>query len=338
MSRRVPSRIPGLFLLVALAVLARHIGARVPGVTPLVLAVAAGAVVANAVGTPDWAEPGVATHGLLLETAIVLLGARLALDELVRTGPLLFVLVVGTVAFGVVCVEGLCRVGFGVDGKTASLLAAGSSICGVSGVVATARSIDADESQVAYAAGTVLLFDAVTLVAFPLAGRALALPGKTFGVWAGLSMFSTGPVTAAGFAYSELAGRWATLTKVARNSLIGVVAVAYSLAYASRDGPDGTDGPDGGDVRLRALWSGFPKFLLGFLAVAAVANSGLLSAASLASIEAVSDWLFVVAFVGLGFDIRVDAMRDAGLRPVAVVCCYLALVSLLTLAVAVWVV
>jgi len=53
-------------------------------------------------------------------------------------------------------------------------------------------------SAITFAAATVLLFDAVTLVAFPIAGEWLGLTGRQFGVWAGVSMFSTGPVAAAG--------------------------------------------------------------------------------------------------------------------------------------------
>ena len=59
---------------------------------------------------------------------------------------------------------------FGLRERLGSLLAAGTGICGVSAVVAVAKSIDADEESITYAAGTVLLFDAVTLVVYPAIG------------------------------------------------------------------------------------------------------------------------------------------------------------------------
>jgi uncharacterized membrane protein YadS len=250
------------------------------------------------------------------------LGVGLSLSAVVRSGPFVLALLCATVASGLAFVTLLARAS-GVGGRTGPLLAAGASICGVSAVAAAAGALDADESEVAYAAATVLLFDAVTLAAFPVVGGWLGLGQQAFGLWAGLSMFSTGPVTAAGMAYGATAGRWATLTKLTRNAFIGVVAAVYSVAYA--DGRETAARTNGG--RLRGLWDAVPKFLVGFLAVAAVANAGLLSPASKASVARIGDWLFLVAFAGLGFELRLSRMRAAGLAPVAVVGTYLAVVS-----------
>lgn len=315
MSRRL---LPGLALLAAIAVGSRLVADAVPGLNALVLAIVVGALLGNAISLPKAVEPGVGVSGLFLETGIVLLGASLSLGAVATAGPRVVLLVVGAVAFGLLAVTLAARA-VGIPDPVAALLAAGASVCGVSAVVTAAGVLDVEESDIAYAAATVLLFDAVTLVAFPVVGELLALPARQFGVWAGLTMFSTGPVTAAGFAYAPGAGEWATLTKLVRNTLIGGVAVAYSVAYA-RGGP-----------RLGQLWTEFPKFLLGFLLVAAVANSGLLTEPSLARLDAITDWLFLLAFAGLGFDIRLDRMRETGLAPVGVVCGYLLVVGVLAL-------
>ena len=319
--------VPGLALLVVGALLSRLVAGAVDGLQPLVVAVALGALVGNTVGTPDAAEPGVGVDKLFLETGIVLLGAAVVVEEFLAAGPTVLGLVVVAVGGGLLLAELIGRVLFRLDGTTPSLLAAGASICGVSAVVAIGRVLDARGSAITFAAATVLLFDAVTLVAFPLAGEWLGLTGRQFGVWAGVSMFSTGPVAAAGFAYSPEAGQWATVTKLARNSLLGGVAVAYSLAYTARSATE---------PGVRRLWAEFPKFLLGFLAVAAIANSGLLSAAALESIGRVSDALFTLAFVGLGLSIRVREMRDVGAAAVGAVLVHLLVVSALALAAVRW--
>jgi uncharacterized integral membrane protein (TIGR00698 family) len=319
--------LPGLALLAAGALVSRLVAGAVDGLQPLVVAVAVGALVGNTVGTPDAAEPGVGVDKLFLETGIVLLGAAVVVEEFLAAGPTVLGLVVVAVGGGLLLAELIARGLFRLGGTTPSLLAAGASICGVSAVVAIGRVLDARGSAITFAAATVLLFDAVTLVAFPLAGEWLGLTGRQFGVWAGVSMFSTGPVAAAGFAHSPEAGQWATVTKLARNSLLGGVAVAYSLAYAARSATD---------PGVRRLWAEFPKFLLGFLAVAAVANSGLLSAAALESIGRVSDALFTLAFVGLGLSIRVREMRDVGAAAVGAVLVHLLTVSALALAAVRW--
>lgn len=311
---------PGLALLGALGVGARMVGAATP-LDPLVVAVAGGVLFAATVGVPAVAEAGTDRYPLLLETGIVLLGAQMTLGRLVSTGPVVIALAVGVIVVGIAVVESLGRVA-GVGGDTRSLLAAGASVCGVSAVMAVAGSIDGDEDAVAYAAGTVLLFDAITLVAFPIVAAGTALPDRAIGVWAGLSLFSTGPAAAAGFAVSATAGQWATVAKLVRNAFIGVVAVGYAVTRATA----------GERTDLRAVWTRFPKFLLGFVLVALLANAGILDAGARAVLDGVVGWLFTLAFVGLGIELDPRKLRATGVRPMAVVLVQFLLVSGLVLA------
>jgi uncharacterized membrane protein YadS len=312
--------LPGLAVLATLAVVARTVGTMTP-INPLVVAIASGALVATVLSVPAWAEPGLDVHKLLLETGIVLLGAQLALGQLATTGPVVVGLATVVVVTGVLFVELVGRRA-AIEPKTRALLAAGASVCGVSAVLAVAGSIDTDEADISYVAGIVLLFDAVTLVVFPLIGTALGVPDRSFGVWAGLSLFSTGPAAAVGFAVSETAGQWATVTKLVRNSFIGVIAVAYAVYYAS----------DGERADVTTIWSRFPKFLVGFLVLAVAVNVGVVGAATQLTLGRAGDWLFTLAFVGLGAELNPRRLRATGLRPVAVVVAHLLVVSLATLA------
>ncbi|MFB6282207.1 MAG: YeiH family protein [Haloferacaceae archaeon] len=321
MRARPGELLAGLLVLGAVAGFARLLGGAIPLVSPLVIAVGTGAVIGNAVGRPSRAAAGIGTHKLLLETAIVLLGVSFSLDAVLRAGPRLAALVVGVVAVGLLVVEAIARFA-GLNARMGSLLAAGASVCGVSAIAASSSACGAEDAEVAHAAATVLLFDAVTLVAFPALGRAFGIDPRTFGIWAGLAMFSTGPVAAAGFAHSAVAGRWATVTKLTRNALIGVVAGVLSVRYAAtRDGER--------DWSLGRIWTDFPKFLVGFLILAALSATGAIPSPAETTLAAVSDGLFLLAFAGLGFDIRYERMRDAGLRPVAVVGAALAFVGAL---------
>lgn len=317
---------PGLAFLGIAAGLSVWAANRIPYVNRLILAIVVGAIVVNTVGLPNWVTPGVETHGLFLKTGIVLLGTQIAFGQVLERGPIILLLVTATVGVGVLFVEVLSRSVFPVGEKTGSLLAAGSSICGVSAVVAVAGGIDADETDTAFVAATILLFDGLTLLVYPFIGTVLALPDEAFGVWAGLSMFSTGPVTAAGFAYSEVAGQWATLTKLIRNSLIGVIVVGYSLYYAA-----GAVDPEVTEAPSRKVWIRFPKFLIGFLALMVVGNIGVLSPSELNTLGRLPNWLFLIAFVGLGTEIKASALRKTGPRPILIVIGYLLVIGALTL-------
>ena len=308
--------LPGFAVLGVLGFVARTVGRAAP-VSPFVAAIAAGVVVTTVVDLPEWARPGVGRYKLLLEIGIVLLGAGLTVTQLVDTGPVVVGLAAGVVVIGVVIGESIGRVA-GIESTTRSLLSAGASVCGVSAVLAVAGSISADEADITYAAGTVLLFDAATLLVFPAVGVALGLPDPVYGVWAGLSLFSTGPAAAVGFAVSDVAGQWATVTKLVRNTFIGVLAVGYAVTHAAA----GDDRPQATEV-----WYRLPKFLVGFLAVVLIANAGLLDAGARTSLSTVSDWLFTLAFVGLGMDLNPRRLRTTGITPIATVLAQFLLVT-----------
>lgn len=316
--------LPGLLVLAVLALAARLAGVGLPYVSPLILAVALGLVVGTAISLPARFVPGTETHKLWLEAGIVLMGARISLEALLDAG----VALVGVVAFGVVLtialVELLSRNVFGITGKLGSLLAAGAGICGVSAVVGVAGSIRASERHVAYAAATVLLFDVLTLFLYPAIGVWIGLEDRVFGIWAGITMFSTGPVTAAGFAVSETAGEWATVTKLTRNLFLGVLVGVYSLVYL--DPSDDTRG-----FSPRMLWDSVPKFVIGFFALMLVTSSGLFPAEATAALTDAYRWLFLLAFAGLGLSIDVSELRNTGVRPIAVVLTALVVVSVVVL-------
>lgn len=319
--RAVRRYLPGFALLFSFSIVARVVGGSVAVVSPLILAIALGAILANTVGIPDSARDGVETNKLFLETGIVLLGVQLTFGDLVHTGPVVLLLAGGVVVLGAAYFELVAYAFFDVERRARSLLAAGTSVCGVSAVVAVAGAIDADEVNVTYAVATVLLFDAVTLVAFPPLAGVVGFTDRAFGVWTGLTLFSTGPTAAVGFAVSETAGQWATITKLVRNSFIGVLAVAYAVHYAASRAER---------VSTRRMWTRFPKFLFGFLLVVLVANAGLLSPDTEALVVTTRDWLFTVAFVGLGLDIDLARLRSVGLRPIALVSLHLVTVAAVT--------
>lgn len=323
--------LPGLVLLLVIGGVARLLSLAFPQVNHLIIAIGLGILLGNAAGLPNQFEQGVGSHKLLLEVGIVLMGARIALGDVLANGVVLLGLVFGIVTFGILFVEILSRRVFDVEPKLSSLIATGSSICGVSAIVAVAGGIKADEEQIAYAVATILLFDAVTIFLYPWVGNLLALPDQIYGMWAGLSMFSTGPVTAAGFAYSDVAGQWAVLTKVTRNALIGGIAVVYSLYYAQRKTGEGTAVANSHLNLLWDLWKNFPKFIVGFVLIMILASIGVLGSQDIASLKNGYQWLFLFAFAGLGLQIRLDDMRGTGFKPVAIVTLALLTISTLSL-------
>src|SRR5262249_29558019 len=96
--------------------------------------------------------------------------------------------------------------GFKLRPKLISLLAIGSSVCGVSAIIAAKGAIEADDEDASYAMAAILALGAVSLFVFPLIGRTLGLSDHAYGLWVGLAVDNTAESIAAGGRLSD-AGR-----------------------------------------------------------------------------------------------------------------------------------
>ena len=107
-----------------------------------------------------------------------------------------------------------------INWKLSNLISAGTGICGGSAIAAISPAIDADDSDIAYAMSATFLFDMAMIVLFPIMGRAMGLSDMAYGLWSGTAVNDTSSVVAAGYAYSEAAGDFATMDKLTRTLAI----------------------------------------------------------------------------------------------------------------------
>ena len=303
----------GTAVLVALGVGAWALGARVGGLNELLVAVALGAVFVNVVPDAQRVIPPAWLHNRLLQGGIVLMGATISVEVLTTAGTRFIGVVLVSMALTLLVAEVCARLVLRIPGEMGSLLAGGTAVCGVSAVVAIGAAIEARREQITIAIATVVVLDAVTLFVYPWVGSWLQLSEMVYGMWAGLSMLSTGPVAAAGFAHSETAGQWATVTKLARNLLIGVLIIGYAVIYRSRH----TSTP-GVTHQLRTLVSTFPLFIIGFIVMVTLANTGWVPSAAIAGADRLYRWCFLVGFVGFGMGIDARRLATTAWRPLAV--------------------
>jgi uncharacterized integral membrane protein (TIGR00698 family) len=198
---------------------------------------------------------------------------------------------------------------FGLSPKLTTLLAVGSSICGVSAIIAAKGAIDADDEDASYAIAAILSLGAISLFVFPLIGHWLHLSDLSYGLWAGLGIDNTAEVTAAGNLYSDAAGKVAVLAKTARNAMIGFVVLGYAIHWARKEGNK--------EVGNKAsfLWKKFPKFVLGFLLISAFATAQVFSKDQLGSIANLSRWAFLLTFAGVGLRTNIRELGKQGFRP-----------------------
>jgi uncharacterized integral membrane protein (TIGR00698 family) len=201
---------------------------------------------------------------------------------------------------------------FGLAPKLTTLLAVGSSVCGVSAIIATQGAIGADDEDASVAITAILVLGGLSLVLFPLVGHALGLSDHAYGMWAGLGVDNTAEATAAGALYSDAAGKVAVLAKTTRNALIGFVVLGYAL-YWARQGQAASV-----ENRAAFLWQKFPKFVLGFLLISLLATVHVFTKDQVTSLANLSRWAFLLTFAGVGSRTDLRQLRTLGLRPFAV--------------------
>ena len=316
---RVLQLIPGILLLAAIGyagkVIERSVNTYVkahhvtfPNIEYVLWAILTGLMVSNVWTVPRIFQPGIATYEFWLKIGIVLLGSRFVLADILKLGGMSLGLVVVEISLSLLLMHWLGRV-FGLKPKLTSLLAVGSSICGVSAIIAAKGAIDAEDDDSTFAIAAILALGALALFTFPIIGHGLHLNDTAFGLWAGLGVDNTAEATATGALYSDAAGRVAVLAKTCRNAMIGFVVLAYAIYWAKRGKAEAVTN------KAVFLWSKFPKFVLGFLAISLLVSFHGFNKDQVTSLANLSRWAFLLTFAGVGLRTNFRNMSKQGLRP-----------------------
>ncbi len=316
---RIFALIPGVLLLAAVGYggkfieqsIARYGKAHhlvLPNIEYVLWAILIGLVISNTIGVPAVFRAGVATYEFWLKIGIVLLGSRFLVGDVLRLGGISLGLVFVEITLSLVFMTWLGRA-FKLKPKLTTLLAVGSSICGVSAIIATQGAIDADEEDSSYAMAAILALGAISLFLFPLVGHTLHLSDRGYGLWAGLAVDNTAEASAAGALFSDAAGKVAVLAKTCRNAMIGFVVLGYALYWAAQG--------QAAKVENKAafLWNKFPKFVLGFLVVSLLASIGFFTKPQLIAVGNLSRWAFLLTFAGVGLRTNLRELGKQGARP-----------------------
>lgn len=250
------------------------------------------------------------TSKRVLKLAIILLGASLSIGTVLNVGKMSLVVMVFTL---LTCFGGGYFIGkaLGLNWKLSNMISAGTGICGGSAIAAIAPVIDASDSDIAYAMSATFLFDMAMIILFPLIGRAMNLTDMAYGLWAGTAVNDTSSVVAAGYAFSEAAGDFATMVKLTRTLSI-IPAVLVFGGISMREKRLNGACADGKRVSLRGI---FPWFIVGFLALTGINSLGLIPAGLSAAFKEISKFLMVAALAAIGLNTDFREMRKSGVNP-----------------------
>lgn len=253
------------------------------------------------------------TSKKILKFAIILLGASLNIKIVLEVGKMSLCVMAFTLftCFGVGYFVGRA---LKINWKLSNLISAGTGICGGSAIAAIAPVIDADDSDIAYAMSATFLFDMAMIVLFPIMGQAMGLSDMAYGLWAGTAVNDTSSVVAAGYAFSEAAGDFATMVKLTRTLSIIPTVIAFALINARIKRKAAGAGGEAVKAKL-GLTKIIPWFILGFLALAVINSFGVIPQAVSSGMKDVSKFLMVSALAAIGLNTSFKDMKKSGFAP-----------------------
>lgn len=253
------------------------------------------------------------TSKKLLKFAIILLGASLSIGTILNVGRLSLVVMFFTL---LTCFGGGYFIGklLGLNWKLSNLISAGTGICGGSAIAAIAPVIDAEDKDIAYAMSATFLFDMIMILLFPILGRALHLSDMAYGLWAGTAVNDTSSVVAAGYAFSNGAGDFATMVKLTRTLSIIPTVIIFALINLrlKRKAASDSFSQSAPSVNLFSL---FPWFILGFIGLALLNSLGAIPTIICTYTKELSKLLMVAALAAIGMGTSFEEMKKSGLAP-----------------------
>ncbi|WP_037447679.1 YeiH family protein [Skermanella stibiiresistens] len=311
-SHPVPHRLgvwPGMILAAAIAGFGMALR-ELPGLghfSPMILAILIGIGFHNLVGTPAAARAGVVfSMRTLLRFAIVLLGLQLTAAQVAEVGATGVAVIVATLGATFLFTTWLGR-RLGVDRGLTELIAAGTSICGASAVVATNTVTRAPDEDVAYAVACVTVFGSIAMFGYPLLAGPLGLGSQGYGLWAGASIHEIAQVVAAAFQNGAASGEFGTVAKLTRVMLLAPVVMTLGFLATRRARRRGADGVQ---PKMPMPW-----FVLGFVALVAVNSVITIPEGIRQGIVPATTFLLSMALAAMGLETDIAKLRAKGVRP-----------------------
>ena len=301
----------GILFTFIIALIANWLGRLFPIIGGAVFGILIGIIINNFIGKPKFVEKGVTfTSKKVLQWAIIVLGGGLSLTQVWKTGLSSFSVMIFTLCAAFITAYGLGKL-MGISNNLKTLIGVGTAICGGSAIAAISPIIEADDMDIAYAISTIFLFNVIAVLIFPPLGHLLGLSDRAFGLWAGTAINDTSSVVAAGYAYSNAAGAYATIVKLTRTTMIIPISLIFSFVMVYKKKKAAKE-----DSKVNYSFKKiFPWFIIWFLVASLLNTLGVFPSYSIQYINIIGKFMIVMALTAIGLNSNFKKMLKTGVRP-----------------------
>ena len=296
----------GFALTAILAIFAMILGNFFPLIGSSVFAIVLGILVNNIWGVSESFQPGVAYSGKkILQYSIIVLGFTMSIQQVSKTGLSSLKISITTILISFL-VSYLVGHWLKMSKNLETLIGFGTAICGGSAIAAASPILKAEDDEIALSMSTIFLFNIIAVFLFPVLGHLMQMSDYNFGLWAGTAVNDTSSVVAAGYSYSQKAGDFATIVKLARALMIvpACLILAGIKFYQSRKSQQNFS-----FVKI------FPWFILWFVVTSILSTLGIFPKVAIPYAKSISQFLMAMALAGIGCKVSFQQFKTAGHKP-----------------------
>ncbi|QGP90974.1 hypothetical protein MGLY_02960 [Neomoorella glycerini] len=299
--------IQGVGLTIMLALVARQL-ATLPILNimgSMVLAILLGIAWRSLMAVPATAEVGINyASKKILRYGIILMGLRLDIPKIIAAGPRVIILDALAIFLAMVVITFLGQK-VGLNKKLATLIAAGTGICGAAAIAAVAPVVRSRDDETAVAVAIIALLGTLFTIIYTLLYPVINLTPYQYGLFSGSSLHELAHVIAAAQAGGSASTDIAILVKLGRVALLVPVALLLGIIFAPRN-------KTGAGWNWRQLQ--VPWFIFGFLALSGLNTMAILPVSLTATLIQGGVFLLTMAMAGLGLNVSLEMIKRVGTR------------------------
>ena len=249
-------------------ILSRYIGINIMGfsrspISPIMVSLVTGFLLSNLYNkVKDFNSGFLICIDYFLKIGIIFLGIRLSLFQILQHSFSAFVLILPGIIISLSLVF-LLSDRFKLSKSLASLIAVGTSICGVSAIVALGPSINAKKEEITFAVANITLFGLASMFIYPFLSNYLFNSDlRMIGLFLGSSIHDTAQVIGAAKMHqdiylNDIVLNLSMVVKLLRNSLM-IFVIPALIIYNSTE-------REYKKISFNKIIKLFPAFIIGFI-------------------------------------------------------------------------